>query len=237
MTRLRRSLTVRTLFSLVCLSLFPALTAVAETHYQPHIWLGARAGATMSRMSFSPSVGQRWLMGSEGSLTFRYSEEKFFGVIAEFGWSQRGWSEDFGEDNPLRYRRSLTYLKLPVLSHIYFGSPRFKGFVNLGPELGFLLKSGTSANFDYTNPASSPHWPSRARRTEQLTAEISNRFDYGIMAGAGVEFYVQPRHSIVLEARFYYGLGNIFPSSKADTFSASRNMNLAFSLGYNFRLR
>ena len=39
------------------------------------------------------------------------------------------------------------------------------------------------------------------------------------------------------EARYYFGLGNIFPSSKADTFGGSRNMSLEFSLGYNFRLR
>lgn len=49
-----------------------------------------------------------------------------------------------------------------------------------------------------------------------------NKFDYGITAGAGIEFYLRPRHSIVLEARYYFGLGNIFPSTKADYFSASR---------------
>ncbi len=228
---------IRRLVGAVILSALSITHASGETHYEPHIWLGAHAGATMSRMSFSPSISQNWLMGSEGAFTFRYSEEKFFGVIAELGWSQRGWNENFGEENPLRYKRTLTYLKLPVLSHIYFGSPRVKGFVNLGPEIGFLFKSGISANFDYTAPSTSPDWPSRPRQTEQLAADVSNRFDYGIMAGAGVEFYILPRHSVVLEARFYYGLGNIFPSSKADTFGASRNMNLAFSLGYNFRLR
>lgn len=212
-------------------------TSQAETHYEPHIWIGGRAGLAMGRMSYSPSVSQRWIMGSTGSVTFRYSEEKVFGVIAELGWEQRGWSENFGEDNPLRYSRQLTYIKLPILSHIYFGSPRFKGFVNLGPEISYLLGSSTSANFDYTHPTTSPDWPTRGRRTEQLTAEITGKFDYGIAAGLGVEFYIRPRHSIVLEARFYYGLGNIFPSSKADTFSASRSMTLDVTLGYNFRLK
>lgn len=208
-----------------------------ETHYEPHIWLGGRAGMSMSRMSFSPSVSQRWLTGSAGAVTFRYSEEKIFGVIAEFGWEQRGWSENFGEENPLRYSRHLTYLHLPVLSHIYFGSPRFKGFVNLGPEIGYLIGSTTSSNFDYTNPTTSPDWPSRNRPVEQLVAEISGKFDYGIAAGVGVEFYIHPQHSVVLEARYYYGLGNIFPSSKADTFSASRSMTIDLTLGYNFRIK
>ena len=77
----------------------------------------------------------------------------------------------------------------------------------------------------------------KCRQTEQLDAKITGTFDYGINAGIGFEFYLRPRHSIVAEARYYFGLGNIFPSSKADTFGGSRNMSLEFSLGYNFRLR
>lgn len=223
--------------TLLVITLFASGTINAETHYKPHIWLGARGGMTMSRMSFSPSVSQFWEFGSTGAFTFRYSEEKFFGLIAELGWTQRGWSEKFGDDNPLRYSRQLTYINLPLMTHIYFGSPRFKCFVNLGPEIAYLIGSSISSNFDYKNPSSSPDWPTRPRRTEQLTMDITGKFDYGICAGAGFEFYAQPKHSIVAEVRFYYGLGNIFPSSKADTFGASRSMSLDFTLGYNFRLK
>ena len=67
--------------------------------------------------------------------------------------------------------------------------------------------------------------------------DISSRFDYGITAGVGCEYYLSPRRSITLEARYYFGLGNIFPSSKADTFSASRSTSIEISVGYNFRLQ
>ena len=70
-----------------------------------------------------------------------------------------------------------------------------------------------------------------------MTMDIKNKFDYGITAGAGIELYLRPRHSIVLEARYYFGLGNIFPSTKADYFSASRASAIQVTLGYNFRLR
>ena len=73
--------------------------------------------------------------------------------------------------------------------------------------------------------------------TDQLVMDASNRFDYGICASAGAEFYVSPRNSIAVEGRFYFGLGNIFPASKADVFSASRNMSIEVSLGYNFRIK
>lgn len=219
----------------IAIVIITALSAVAETHYKPHIWIGARGGVSMAQMSFSPSVKQSWNKGSTGAVTFRYSEEKIFGLIAELGWVQRGWAEDF-EENPFSYSRSLTYINLPILTHIYFGSRRFKGFVNLGPQFAYLIGSKITADFDYRNPSTVPNFPANRQR-EQLYADVSNKFDYGICAGAGCEFYIRPHHSIVIEGRFYYGLGNIYPSSKADTFSASRNMSLEITLGYNFRIR
>ncbi|MDE7466964.1 MAG: PorT family protein, partial [Muribaculaceae bacterium] len=63
------------------------------------------------------------------------------------------------------------------------------------------------------------------------------KFDYGITGGIGGEFYISPRNSITLEARYYFGLGNLFNSSKSDVFSASRCSTIQFSAGYNFRLK
>lgn len=93
------------------------LVSSAETHYKPHISIGGRAGVSMAQMSFSPSVKQLWNRGTAGAVTFRYTEEKLFGLIAELGWVQRGWKENF-EDAPFSYSRSLTYVNLPLLTQI-----------------------------------------------------------------------------------------------------------------------
>lgn len=222
------------LAAIAAVMLFPAISQ-AETHYKPHIAIGARGGISMSQISFSPSVKQSWNMGSTGAITIRYTEEKIFGLIAELGWVQRGWKENY-ELNPFSYNRTLTYINLPVLTHIYFGSRRFKGFVNLGPQVSYMIGDKISADFDYENIATVPNYPAN-RRYEQLNMPIKSKFDYGICASLGMEFYVQPRHSLVLEARYYYGLGNIFSAKKADVFSASRPMSLEITVGYNFRLR
>lgn len=221
--------------ALLLLSVF-AGTCAAQTHYMPRISIGGRAGATLSRVDISPSVPQGWLTGTTGAVTFRYSEEKLFGLVAELGWAQRGWKEDF-EESPLTYSRRLTYLTLPVMTQIIFGGRRAKCFVNLGPEVSYMIGESTSANFDYTNPGGASGWPDTPRQTEQLTMPVKNKFDYGITGSIGGEFYVQPRHSITLEVRYYFGLGNIFPSSKADTFSASRCTSIEATVGYYFRLR
>ena len=216
------------------LVLTPAINA--QTHYKPHLSVGFKGGMTMSEMSFSPSVKQSFNNGTTGAVTFRYTEEKLFGLIAEIGWAQRGWKEKF-EDSPCQYSRSLTYLKLPLLTHIYFGSPRFKCFVNLGPEFDFMISENISSNFDYRDPLKAEGFPSEARMTQQMAMDIKNKFDYGITGGVGIEFYLTPRNSVTLEGRYYFGLGNLFPAAKADTFSASRNTSIEITLGYNFRLK
>lgn len=210
--------------------------AKAQTHYIPHVWVGGHAGMTMSEISFSPSVRQSMVQGMTAGLSFRYAEERHVGLIAEFNISQRGWKEDF-EGAPFSYSRRLTYMEIPVLTHIFFGSPKFKGFFNLGPVVGYMIGDNIKSDFDYAHPDQVPGFPLSNRSTEQMAMEIKNKFDYGITAGAGCEFVVKRRHAFSLEARYYFGLGNIYPSSKKDTFSASRGTSIMVTLGYMFRLK
>lgn len=221
------------LFLPALLSILAVPELTAETHYRPHISVGAHGGATLSRMSFSPEVPQTWKTGTLFGLHVRYAEEKLVGVLGEINFVNRGWKETFEENPEYSYSRTLTYIAVPLMTHIAFGSPRMKFFVNLGPEFAFMIMSGISSNFDYSKAASL--LPS-TRRVNQMSMAIKNKFDYGITAGIGGEFYLTPRNSLYVEGRFYYGLGNIFSATKSDEFSASRTMTIGITAGYNFRL-
>lgn len=212
--------------------------AQAQQHYRPHISVGAHGGMSMAQMAFSPSVKQTWNQGLYAGLRLRYSEERLFGLVGELNVVQRGWKERFDPPVTLRYSRTLTYISLPVMTQISFGTRRFKGIVNLGPEVSYMIGSSISSDFDYAHPAENPSWPSEQKRmTEQMAMPAANKFDYGITAGIGMEWYVRPRHSVTLEARYYYGLGNIYPSAKRDVLSASRCTDITVSIGYYFRLK
>lgn len=212
------------------------LPATAQRVFSPEFYIGGHAGMTLSRQSFTPGAPQSTLGGMMLGVTAKYTEQNHFGIIAEINFVQRGWKEDF-EGAPFRYTRRLNYIQIPLLSHIYFGSRRFRGFFNAGPEVAFLISSSTSANFDYRNYSTVEGFPLRNRENEQLDMKITNRFDYGISAGLGMEFNVKPRHIVSLEGRFYYGLGNIFPSAKKDVFNASRGWAIEILAGYSFRIR
>ena len=216
--------------------LFAWAAADAQTHYKPHVSVGGKAGLSIARIELSPAVPQSWLLASNGAVTFRYAEEKLFGLVAEFGWTQLGWKENF-EEAPLEYSRTFTYLTLPVMTQIIFGSRRFKCFINLGPQVGYMIAENISANFDYHNLASVDTWPERKRQTDQLAMPVHTKFDYGIAGGLGFEFYIQPKHSVLVEARYYFGLGNVFRARKVDVFSASRCTAIEVTFGYNFRLK
>ncbi len=220
------------LVALVCL----CQALKAQTHYEGRISLGGKAGATLSRMQFNPSVPQRFLPGMMFGGTFRYIEERHFGLILELNVEQRGWKELY-EDTDFHYQRRFTYVQLPMLTHIFFGNNRMKGFFNAGPELGYMIAHSTSANFDYAHFADIEGFPTANRHNEQLNLDINSRFDYGISAGLGMEVNMAPRHSIALEGRFYYGLRDVFSNHKKDPFSGSSGMSIMVTLGYFYQLK
>ncbi len=222
------------LFISACLFAAAVVPSVAQRYYSPDFSIGIKGGATLSQMSFMPTVRQKMTEGMTFGVMARYTEEKLFGLIAELNVTQRGWKEDY-EEHPFSYSRRLTYIQLPLLTHIYFGSRHVKCFVNLGPEVGLMLHDRIKADFNYADVSSVTGYPAN-RRTEQLDMKIANRFDYGIAGGVGCEFFAHRRHSVMLEGRFYYGLGNIFNATKADVFSASRGMSIEITLGYFFRV-
>ncbi|MBR6284485.1 MAG: PorT family protein [Muribaculaceae bacterium] len=212
-----------------------ACTALAQTHYEGHFSMGGKAGFVLSRMQFNPTVPQTFLPGCTFGATFRYVEENHFALMAELNVEQRGWKEDF-EGLDFAYTRRLTYVQLPLLTHIYFGSNRVHGFFNAGPELGVMIGSSTSSNFDYADAATVAGFASANRSIEQFTLPVHNRFDYGLTAGVGLEVFSRQRSSFTLEGRFYYGLADVLRNHKKDAFSSSSGMTIMVTLGYMYRL-
>ena len=213
-----------------------AVAAQGQTHYEGNVAIGGKAGVTLSKLRFNPSVPQTMLLGTMAGVTFRYMEEKHFGLIAELNMEQRGWKEKF-EGYDFQYQRRFTYIQLPILTHVYFGNERFHCFFNAGPEVGMMISESTKSNFDYSNWHSVPDFPSANRKTEQYNLSVKSKLDYGISAGLGLELIASNRSSFLLEGRFYYGLRDVFSNHKGDPFSGSSSMSIMVSLGYYYRIK
>lgn len=224
------------IFLLSCVSAF-AIAASADTATlgEQKFFAGAKAGINGSKVFFTPTVKQSFVTGINTGVTFRYMEEKHFGIIAELNFTQRGWKEDF-ENYPYEYSRTLNYIEIPLLSHIYFGENN-KVFLNLGPEISILLGESTKSNFDYKNIDNIPDFPKKLRTTYQYQLSADNKIDFGISAGLGGEFSIGKNNSVYLEGRGYYGLGNVLKSGRSQWFKGSNSLSVMISAGYWFRLK
>lgn len=222
---------------LAMILLFGVDCVLAQDHYGANIAVGAKGGVTLSKLNFNPSVPQSMKSGLLLGGAFRYVEERHFGLIVELNLAQRGWKEKF-EGFDFRYQRTFTYLQLPMLTHIYFGSEKCNVFFNAGPEVGYMIGKTVKSNFDYAQDAANiENFPIANRNTDQLNLAVKHKFDYGISVGTGFEWFTSNKHSLLLEGRFYYGLNDVFSNHKTDTFSGSNSMSFMISLGYFYRLK
>lgn len=221
---------------LMLLSLFILIgfnTTQAQTHYTSRIFVGAHGGVDLSRVMFTPSIRQGFNIGGNAGLNFRYIEENHFGFIVELNWEQRGWQDSF-EVMPYSYKRTANFIQIPFLAHIYFGR-RGKFFFNAGPSVSFMIGESTSANFDPATISTNPDFNNR--NTQHYFQDVNQKVDYGISAGLGGEFGITPRHSLYLEARIYYGLGNLLKSGRTEPIRGSNSLSISASIGYWFRAK
>ena len=209
----------------------------ANLFSRKNLSVGVKGGVSLSRMNFQPSVSQRLVTGMVAGASVRYIEENHFGLIGEINIEQRGWNEDFKPLEGYSFKRQFTYVQVPLLTHIYFGSEKVRFFVNAGPEIGFMIGDKTTSNFNYEDAASNKEITKSNRKIEQYTLPVERKFDYGISASLGMEVSVAPKHAINLEGRFYYGLNDVFSNKKRDPFQGSSAMSIMITMGYNFRIK
>lgn len=224
-------------YTFAAIALLLTFTARGKGFEVNNLSFGAKGGMSLSRVNFQSSVPQKMIGGLVLGASVRYIEEKHFGLIAEVNLEQRGWNEDFRPLEGYSFKKQFTYIQIPFLTHIYFGSDHARFFFNAGPEIGIMIGDKASGNFDYQHANDDEALQNSFRKIEQFTLPVKHKFDYGISAGLGMELNLNPKHAINLEGRFYYGLNDIFANHKTDPFQASSSMSVMITLGYNIRIK
>ena len=230
------------------LSIVPVAMTAQIGEHRNDLAIGFNGGLNMSSVSFTPKVSQAKLNGITGGLSVRYVCEKYFSTVCslygEINYSQMGWKEDIVDINdmpvintatglPEEYSRTVNYIQVPLMAHLAWGREQkgFAFFVNLGPQFGIYMSESTKTNFDFSDR-------NAADRVNPVCAQdtmaVENKFDYGIAAGAGIEFSHPKVGHFLLEGRYYYGLGNIYGDSKRDYFGSSNFGTITIKLAYLF---
>lgn len=210
--------------------------------------IGFSGGYSLSSVGFNPSVPQSKKPGFTAGFTMRYVCEKYFSSICaiqmELNYVQLGWKEKIWDvnDQPVinattglaeKYERTMNYLQLPVLARLGWGREErgFQFFFQAGPQIGYFISENTKQNFDLTKRNMSDRVSSIV---SQDTMAVENKFDYGITAGVGLEYSNPHIGHILLEGRYYYGLGDMYGNSKRDYFGRSNFSNIIIKITYLF---
>ncbi|WP_311589632.1 porin family protein [Prevotella disiens] len=228
------------------------LSLVAKAQVGEHrndLCIGGNAGFVMSNVGFAPRVSQTMKKGMTFGGSVRYICEKYFNTICsiygEINYTAMGWNQDIrtktGEKvmNPNgaieAYSRTLNYVQIPVFAHLAWGKERngFNFFVQAGPQIGFFVSETTSKNYETPNIATDGTGRSNTIANQE-NMPVEKKFDYGIAAGLGTEYSNDHIGHFLLEARYYYGLGNIYGNTKKDYFGKSNNGSFLIKATYLF---
>lgn len=239
---------MRRAFIILALTLLATMSSAQIGKHRNDMSIGFNGGYIMSNVGFNPKVNQKMHGGMTGGITFRYVCEKYFSTICavqvEVNYAKIGWKEDILDinDAPVingvtgvaeQYSRTMNYIQIPVFAHLGWGREE-KGvqfFFQAGPQIGVFLNDNTDMNFNLADRNTTD----RVNTTvAQDTMAVENKFDYGIAAGLGVEYSHPKIGHFQLEARYYYGLGNIYGDSKKDYFGKSNHSNIIIKLTYLF---
>lgn len=198
--------------------------------------IGFTGGVNLSRVSFFPTVKQSMLPGPNVGATIRYTCEKYLTCVCaiqlECNLAQQGWKEKIEDGSNNTYSCVMNYAQIPLLCRLAWGRERrgFQGYIVLGPQLGLFLNKKEKYGGDPWDVSNRPN-----HVTAQYGKAPENKMDYGIAAGAGMQFSNKLGH-FLLEARYYYGLSDFYHNSKKDPFSRSANSAIQLKVGYLFDL-
>lgn len=243
------------LFSIAVFTSYGVTSASAQVgEHRSDLAFGGSGGVVLNSIRFMPKVTQNMHLGPTFGITLRYTCEKYFKSIcalqAELNYASLGFKEDIRDNNrrPVinlltgeaeKYSRTINYVQLPLLARMGWGRENsgFQGYIVAGPQIGVFLSESTKTNFAHDERyfVESDNYPSSKIDTMEVMP-LENKFDYGITAGAGMEFSRRGIGHFALDVRYYYGLGDIYGNSKKDYFGSSNHGAITIKLTYLFDL-
>ena len=225
----------------LCSSFFVVSLFAQKESFPTEFHIGVGGGGVASNISFVPSIPQVLSYSYQGGVAAKYISEKHLGLIAELNLTRKGWREEFDPETQegFSYDRTLTYIDVPFMTHVYFGE-KTRFVINAGPQISLLIGENSymsqplSDHIDALKKAN----PGAPIGVQYESMSEMKRFDYGLIGGVGMEL----RTGIGifdLEGRYYFGLGDIFTSRRSEEayFTRSAHRVIMAKLTYYIQIK
>lgn len=174
--------------------------------------VGLSTGYSYNTLDADPGYFyNREYLSEEGfavAIPVQYAFNDWFSLRSEVGYVTKNYSWErevtiLSQVEAERYTNG--YLQIPIMGSVSFGGDRLRGFVNGGAYVGAWLNS--SVNSLLYDIFSGVFVLANGSEYE-FNKERDNRFDWGVIAGLGVEYLVMPKMSLFAEGRLLYGLSD-----------------------------
>jgi len=160
--------------------------------------VGLRGGANYCTFAAeeTPGTEVKSVLGYHGGLILNLGTEKF-SVQPEILYSQIGAKVDVVQTGvKLSGERKVNTITVPVLLKAGFGGENLKFFVNAGGYGSYALNGKAKATLNGQSSSGDIKYESG-----------DSRIEYGAVGGAGISLGLGAA-KLLLEGRYYYGLGN-----------------------------
>jgi hypothetical protein len=224
------------------LSLFTVLTMGYAA--QAQVSIIPKVGVTLSNVAFKETQeGQQSLTGFLFGAGFNFPLGETFSIQPELIYLQKGYALSYRDDQGAKSdaKVHLNYLEIPLLAKVAFGSESVKAYLNAGPSLGYGLGGNVNVKTDIFGAPLELTFPVKfgeePANPNEVGTYFDNRIDLGVQFGGGLAFKAGPG-SLILDARYGYGLSNLSKDSSGSSSNDSKSQNrvIAVSLGYSIPL-
>ena len=140
----------------------------------------------------------RW--GATLGIMGQYDVTDWAGVRVELDWMQKNYRQTRENMKVCDYKYVNNYLQLPVMGSFSFGGQKVRGFFNAGIYGGYWLNSNRKGFDNNTFSGKAYEFTEKA----EFYDERDQRWDFGFVGGAGVEYRFARHWAAQVELRYYY---------------------------------
>lgn len=216
-------------FTLLILFIFLQTICFAQqTRRRQVVSIGPRVGINISDFNGDVTNNNIQLGLSAGAM-LTYSVVNTFGISIEALYSQKGAriENTLINNERINFNRKINYIEVPVLARYFLNkNGDFRPNIFLGPDFGFKLNS-KDVNRELTTGTERP---------DVDRSGAINPVDVGLTGGIGLNFSVIESARILFDARYTYGLSNIYsdPLPGFTTGGKVSNSAITFTFGLSF---
>lgn len=195
-------------------------------------------GVLAQNLSFGPTigVGHSWMTGFEnvkfkpsvnvgGTLVYSFVSHWGVGADLRASFLEGVRTKTENGNASSEYKMNATFLRVPFKAYYFFGEygDRVRPKLYAGPSLGFLL--GGKTKLENTSG-------STTNTIEGDTKDVLKSFDFGFVAGAGLNYRLKKNTWLNVDLNYQNGLVDM--SETPNSFNATRNIGV--NVGVTFPL-